>query len=222
MIRNIFRLNWIATARMNYCAGGIRAVLRLPIRVYGKLRLHLSGRIILPDTSPIPTLIIGAEHEDYHATAGCAQICVLGTWRIGGGVQIGPDCFIGVGRNASLEMGSGDCFGRNTQIHCSHRILFGQNVFAGEFYATDSTEHQIVRDGVPQPLTGEIMVGDETYMGFRVMLLKGCRIPSRSVVASGAVVTKDFCPQGEGLFLTGVPATVKSTQTRAEKDICSR
>ena len=99
-INNLFRLNWTSTARLNYRAGGWRCVLRMPIKVYGRLRLHLSGRIELPEHAIRNTLIIGSRHEDYTASAGRAEVNVQGVWRIQGIVRIGPDCFIGVAPGA--------------------------------------------------------------------------------------------------------------------------
>lgn len=220
-INNLFRLNWTSTARLNYRAGGWRCVLRMPIKVYGPLRLHLSGRIELPEHAIRNTLIIGSRHEDYTASAGRAEVNVQGVWRIQGIVRIGPDCFIGVAPGALLEIGDGCAIGRDSQIHCAHHICFGRDVFAGELYATDSTEHQLVKQGVPQPMLGEIIVGDGVYIGFRAMLLRAV-VPAHSVVASGSVVNKDFSKQGEELLLAGVPAIVKGRATYALKNVSTR
>lgn len=220
-INNLFRLNWIATARLNYRAGGLRYVLRMPIKVYGQLRLHLSGRIELPEHAIRNTLIIGSDHEDYTAFAGRAEVNVQGIWRVQGIVRIGSDSFIGVAQGALLEMGDGCAFGRDSQIHCARHICFGRDVFTGELYATDSTEHQLVKHGVPQPMLGEVIVGDGVYMGFRTMLLRAV-VPAHSVVASGAVVNKDFSKQGDELLLAGVPAIVKGRVTYALKNVSTR
>ncbi len=223
-IRNLIRLNWMATIRLNYNAGGFRAIFRMPVKVYGRLRLSsLKGKIELPLGAGRNTLIIGSEHEDYTVSAGTAQLCLEGTWRIGGLVRLGPDVFVGIGEKGLLEMGEGTFIGRNTQIHCSRRITFEENVFAGELYASDSTEHQILHQGKEKPLFGEVVVGANSYLGFRTMLLKGCHIPPCSVVASGAIVCSDFRDAGsEKLFLAGVPARIKDNYTQGVKEISAR
>ncbi len=209
-IRNLIRLNWRATCRLNYRAGGFFAVLRMPVKVFGHVRLSMDGHIELPAHAGRNTLVIGSEHEDYTASAGRAEMQIHGTWRIGGMVRIGPDCFIGVAENAVLEMGKGCHIGRDSQIHCYRRISFGNDVLAGELYATDSAAHQIVRNGEPQALTGEVVVGDKVYLGFRTMLLQGTRIPRGSVVASAAVCCKDYTLSAEeNILLAGVPAEIK-------------
>lgn len=215
-LRNLLRLNWIATARLNYHAGGLSAVLRMPVKVYGRLKLNLKGKLVLPNNAHRNTLIIGSEHEDYTATAHRAQLNLYGTWHIRGIVRLGTDSFVGIEEGALLEM-QGDCFlGRDTQIHCFNHIIFGKQVYAGELYATDSDAHPIIKDGKQQEMYGNVTIGEGTYLGFRTMLLKGTYVPPYSVVASGAVCCKDYRTLGkEKLLLAGVPANIKHTNAIA-------
>lgn len=217
-ITNILRLNWCATIAINHHIGGLKAVLHMPVKVYGPLKYNIKGRIILPNDAVRGMLEIGSEHEDYTTASGKAEMNINGQWRINGIVRIGPDSFIGVGKDGVLEMNDGSFFGRDTQIHCSNDIRFGKNVFAGEMYVTDSTEHQIITEGKEQPMTGSVHVGDGTYLGFRTILLKGCNIPPCSVVASAAVCNKDYTLEGsEQLMLAGVPASVRRKGVSALK-----
>lgn len=215
---NILSLNWSATIGLNYAIGGLSFVFRMPVKVYGKLKWHIDGKIILPANAIRNTLIIGSSHEDYTASSGRAELNIEGTWKINGIVRIGHDSFIGVKKDGVLEMGDGCMIARDSQIHCSNSIIFGDNVFAGELYATDSTEHQMIVQGEKKPMMGEVKIGDETYLGFRCMLLKGCKIPPRSVVASGAICNKDYTKSGtEKLFIAGSPAIVKANDVTALK-----
>lgn len=215
-LRNLIRLNWWATMRLNYCAGGLSTLFRMPVKVYGKLRLDLRGKLILPENAQRNTLIIGSEHEDYTATARRAQLSLFGTWKIGGCVRIGIDSYVGIAKGALLEM-QGNCFiGRDTQIHCFNHISFGEDVFAGELYVTDSDAHSIIKEGKRHEMYGEVTIGKGTYLGFRTILLKGTNIPPFSVVASGAVCCKNYRAHGhEKLLLAGVPACIKHTDTTA-------
>ena len=217
-ITNLFHINWIATVALNFKTGGAAAVFHMPIRVYGKLKWHVSGSIIVPGDAIRNTLIIGSRHEDYTNFVGKAEINIEGTWKVNGVVCIGPDSFIGVRKGALLEMGNGCMFARDTQIHCSEHIVFENDIFAGELYATDSSEHQIIKGGLKQPITEEIRVGKGSYFGFRCVLLKGCKIPPLSVVASCAVCSRDYTSYGEEkLFIAGIPATVRSQDVTAVK-----
>lgn len=218
ILRNILRLNWRATIGINRRIGGWRCVLRMPVKVYGKLLWRINGDIILPEGAIRNTLIIGSEHEDYTASAGKAELRIDGTWRIGGIVRIGHDVFVGVERGATLSIGDGSFIGRDTQIHCSHSITIEHDVFAGEAYMCDSTVHQLISNGRELQRMGEITIGHDTYLGFRTMLLKGAVIPPHSVVASGALCNKDYTAAApSAIMLAGVPATVKATGISAIK-----
>lgn len=215
---NICRLNWIATVGINYQVAGLKGIFRMPIKVYGKLKWRITGKIVLPENAIRNTLVIGSCHEDYTASAGKAELIVDGTLLINGIVRIGHDCFIGIRKGAELQIGDGCMIGRDSQIHCSNKISIGNNVFAGEMYITDSSEHQIIRNSKPLPLTGTVTIGNGTYLGYRCMLLKGCCIPPYSVVGSGAVCTRDYTDKGtEKLFIAGIPASVKDTGISAIK-----
>ena len=215
--RSVLRTNWLATLRLNYNTGGWQAVMRMPIKVYGPLKLSLGGNIILPPDMPRNTVVINSEHEDYTALSGKAELNIQGTWKLSGFLRIGPDSCIVVEKDALLETGANTYLGRDTQIHCSHRISIGDGVFAGEMYVCDSSIHQITSSGTPKSMLGDVTVGDGTYLGFRTILLKGTIIPPRSVVGSGAVCSSDYSKSGsEKLFICGNPAKVKSKEVTAK------
>lgn len=52
---------------------------------------------------------------------------------------------------------------------------------------------------------GDIIVGDDVWIGYRVVILSGIKIERGAVIAAGAVVTKDVPPYA---IVAGVPARV--------------
>jgi len=216
-ICSILHTNWLATFRLNYYAGGWKAVVRMPIRVYGSMKLSLKGEIILPQDARKNMLIINSSHEDYTASSGKTELNIQGTWRLDGPLYIGPDSCIAVDKGALLETGADIYLGRDTQIHCYHHISIGKGVFAGEMYVCDSAIHQIVSSGKEKPVYGDVAIGDEVYLGFRTMVLKGAVIPPRSVVGSGAVCIRDYSKDGaEKLLICGNPAVAKAQDVTAK------
>jgi len=189
----------------------------MPIKVYGSLKLTLSGKIVLLPDSPRNTVVINSEHEDYTAASGKAELNIQGTWKLSGFLRIGPDSCIAIEKDALLETGANTYLGRDTQIHCCHHINIGNNVFAGEIYICDSAIHQVFSSGKAKPLLGEVIIGDGTYLGFRTILLKGTVIPPGSVVGSGTVCSSDYSKKGvEKLFICGNPANVKAQDVTAK------
>ena len=79
-LRSLIHTNWLATFRLNYHAGGWKAVRLLPIRVYGPLKLKLEGKTILPPDATKNMIVIGSDHEDYTASSGKAELNIQGTW----------------------------------------------------------------------------------------------------------------------------------------------
>lgn len=216
-LHSILHTNWPATFRLNYHAGGWKAVVRMPIKVYGSLKLKLRGKILLPANAQRNMVIINADFEDYTASSGKAEVCILGTWQIDGFLRIGPDSCIYVNEGASLQFGHNIYIARDSRILCYKHITLGCDVLMGGTYVTDSSHHHIYKEGTEQPMYGDVVVGDGVYLGFRTILLKGAVIPAGSVVGSGAVCTSDFSKDGTGkLLICGNPAVVKGQDITAK------
>jgi len=216
-LRSLLNTNWQATFRLNYHAGGWKAVRRMPIRVYGPMKLTLKGEIILPSDLRKNMIVIGSDHEDYTASSGKAELNIRGTWKLDGSLRVGPDSCIVVDEGGLFEVGKDTYLGRDTQIHCCHHVCIGDGVFAGEMYVCDSSVHQIYSGGNPKPMYEKVTIGDGVYLGFRTILLKGTVIPPGSVVGSGAVCVSDYRKDGaEKLMICGNPATVKAQDITAK------
>ena len=127
-LSSILHTNWLATFRLNYHAGGWTAVRRMPIRVYGPLKLKLRGKIILPANAHRNMVVINADFEDYTASACRAEVCILGTWQIDGFLRIGPDSCIYVHDEACLHLGHNIYIARDSRILCYKHITVGSDV----------------------------------------------------------------------------------------------
>ena len=96
--------------------------------------------------------------------------------------------------------------GVGTKILCSQGITIGELcTFSWDVQLLDSDFHAITVDGVEQPSSGPITIGDRVWVGTRAVVLKGVTIGDGAVIAAGAVVTKDVPP---GAVVGGMPAKV--------------
>ncbi|MBQ7461092.1 MAG: hypothetical protein IJS63_02390 [Bacteroidaceae bacterium] len=212
-IRNIFRLNWFATCRLNYLAGGWKAVFRMPIKVYGRLKLSLRGRIELPENYIRNTLIIGEPYEDNTVSAGVAQLVLDGEWRIEGIVRIGIDCFIGIRKGGVLTIGDNVFIGRESQIRVDMSVIIQRDTIIAKSYLTDTNEHKILRDGNPIPVCRPVVIGQRGRLN-PCIVLPGTILPPDTTVGIGSLCNRDYSSDGAcRLFLAGNPARVKSTDT---------
>lgn len=111
------------------------------------------------------------------------------------------DSKISIGKNCQI------C-NRFTAVSEGEGIEIGDNVLVGSSVTVlDSDFHEIDPsrriDGNPK--TGKVVIGDNAWIGDRVMILKGTAIGKNSVVAAGAVVSGEF---PANVVIGGVPARV--------------
>lgn len=136
-------------------------------------------------------------------------------------VHLGRHCFIGradlntLGGNGRIEIGDGSIVYNGCDLLCHHNstIRIGKNVLFTRHSSAVTGGHKfedpnvaIISQGVT---TADITVEDDCWIGYRVILLPGVRVGRGSVVAAGAVVTKDLPPMS---VAGGVPARILATR----------
>jgi acetyltransferase-like isoleucine patch superfamily enzyme len=119
---------------------------------------------------------------------------------------------------AVLEIGS-RCGFTGTVIGCASNILIGDRVLCGaNVTITDTDWHPIDPRDRAAGLLGEtkaVIIGDDVWLGMNVTVLKGVEIGSRTVVASGSLVTRSL---PAGVIAAGQPARVVRTLTNEERN----
>ena len=121
---------------------------------------------------------------------------------INGRIFINTGLHICVNRGATLTIGSGGVNNHLT-LDCFSSISIGNGVGMGKGVTIrDSDGHTINgNDAISAP----IVIEDNAWIAFNATILKGVRIGCGSVVAAGAVVTRDVPPH---TLVGGVPARV--------------
>lgn len=124
--------------------------------------------------------------------------------RIGNNVNIMHDIEFGSGNNIFIGDNSG--IGARCQLNDGDNIKIGKNVLMGPEVVFYTTNHKTAKDEliIEQEFEfGEIKVGDDVWIGARVIILPGVTIGEGAVIGAGAVVTKDVEPYE---IVGGVPA----------------
>ncbi|MEP0986298.1 acyltransferase [Ekhidna sp.] len=119
--------------------------------------------------------------------------------RVKHGAEIAPDCSIG----NNSELGS--------RCLIQSNVVIGSNVIMGPDVKIYSRNHEFSNLNIPIADQGKryykTIIGDNIWLGANVIITAGVNIGSHSIIAAGAVVTKDV-PQYS--ISGGVPSKVIS------------
>ncbi len=133
-----------------------------------------------------------------------------GSVELGDRVQLYSDIIIETDDNGNLKIGDETHIQPRCQINAAKASIYiGCRVEIAPNCGFYSYNHafesgKIIRN---QLLTtqGDIFIGDDSWLGFGVIVLDGVRIGNGAVIGSGAVVTKDI---PDNAIAVGVPARV--------------
>ena len=100
---------------------------------------------------------------------------------------------------------------RGTTIWASTEIVIGNNLLTAPYsWIVDNDAHGInpAKRANKYAKTAPVKIGDNVWIGYRAMVLKGVTIGDNAVIAAGAIVTKDV-PSNS--VAAGVPARIIKT-----------
>lgn len=122
------------------------------------------------------------------------------------------------GKNVNIERGAvissklsiGSNSGVGIDCICNGEVHIGEDVMMGPECVIFSRNHRFDRVDIPMRLQGytspePCVIGNDVWIGRRVMIMPGCKIGNGVIIAAGAVVTKDV---PDYAVVGGVPARV--------------
>ena len=171
------------------------------VTVFRGTRVHNRGTLRVPSGH----LSLGSQWPDApFFSYGHLIIAPGGRFTVKGDFSIHTGMQVVVDRDASLTLGSG-YINDNVRISCFRSITIGDDVAISESVVIrDSDSHEV--EGSSREATAPIVIGDHVWIGMRATILKGVTIGDGSVVAAGAVVTRDVPPRR---LVAGVPASIR-------------
>jgi len=138
---------------------------------------------------------------------------------IGDDVSFARNCYVSPTQGHSLVIGKGTSF--NSACHVDGAVtigaqcLFSANIFiSSSHHIFDVWPSLLIREqeqrreeamALDPKLVDPVSVGEDCWVGWNAVILKGVRIGRGAVVAANAVVTKDVSPYS---VVGGVPARV--------------
>ena len=169
-------------------SAGVGARLRFGAEVFGPGAIHVGDRVLLSARcrlhawTPTDEIVIGDACE----VSPYAQLLSYGGW-----IRLGRNCTV---HEFSVLYGQGGLeIGDNVRI-AAHVVMIPEN------HAFDDVSRPIYEQGLTRR---GIVIEDDVWVGAGVRILDGVRVGKGSVLAAGAVVTRDVAPLS---VMGGVPA----------------
>lgn len=109
--------------------------------------------------------------------------------------------------NSRIVIGARTAFSNNVSVIACLGVYIGADCLIGDMVSVvDSDFHGLSpEDRKEQGKSAPVTIGDNVWLGARVMVLKGVTIGSGSLIGAGSVVTRDIPPR---CLAAGSPARV--------------
>lgn len=122
----------------------------------------------------------------------------------------GPKIAIGKNARFSRKVTIGNKSGIGEKCEILGKVQIGDNVLMGPECVIYTVNHNYIKKStliMDQGVTEEdpVFIGNDVWIGRRVMILPGCRIGDGAVIAAGSIVTKDV---PDYAVVGGVPAKI--------------
>lgn len=112
-----------------------------------------------------------------------------------------------------IKIGDNCCFGAENHITSSNKIIIGNGLLTGKRVtisdnnhgSTDMQDLRLPPEERPVVSKGEIIIGDNVWIGENSIILAGVTIGEGAVIAAGSIVTKNVPPY---TVVAGNPAKI--------------
>ena len=115
--------------------------------------------------------------------------------------------------NASITIGNHCSIGEYNHITACNKITIGNGLLTGRYVIISDNSHGELSEDESEIIPvkrnlkskGEVVIGNNVWLGDKVAVLSGVRIGNNVIVAANAVVTKDI---PDNCVAAGVPAKI--------------
>lgn len=208
------RLNLIKTLYLNFKALPFKTAIKLPICIYGPVKIYwLKGKIEINTPNIFRGMIkLGKNNEFFNGVDSSAFIDLEKGSRIifDGPCAISNNYKIRVSSNATLHFGSYTFFGSSIKFICTDSISIGHHsrcAYESQFADTNSHFVYNSKNNSTTRRNGPIDIGAFNWIGNRTSVNKGTKTKEHTIVCANSLLNKDFSTIKEGnQMLGGTPA----------------
>lgn len=123
------------------------------------------------------------------------------------GIKIGSGSNIHMWANffypPGIVVGEDTKIGDHAFLDGRAKLTIGNHVDIASYVMVYNSQHDVEKEDFSDAIYGEVVIGDYVFIGPRVIILPGVKIGQGSIIAAGAVVTKDVEPYK---IVGGIPA----------------
>lgn len=212
-LREILKTNVLKTIILNFKTQPLKVAVRLPILVYGKIKIkNLTGRIVIDNSVKIRFGLIrfGGNHEVVVSSNEPTVLLVKGSLIFHGSAFFGQGVKIIVWNKGKIEFGNNFSLGSNGHVVSFRSMEFGKNcliswgcnIFDTDFHFISDTESNEVKDNC-----GAVSIGNDTWIGSHVTILKNCLFPDNIIIGSNSLCSGNYKNKVEiNSIIAGNPA----------------
>lgn len=170
---------------------------KLPIFVYGKMKIEGHGQVVI--NGPLCKGLINIGVPDYLAVSNDPSLFYnYGTITFNGRFTSSYSTTICAHHKlgpATIEFGDNIIMGIKTSFQAFANIKVGNNArIAHRTQVYDTNFHYIIDTltGNVPPITAPVHIGNNCWIGNHSNIMKGCILPDGVIVASGSLANKDY------------------------------
>ena len=117
---------------------------------------------------------------------------MLQIFKSGGNILIGNNCFIGenskIWSQEKIVIGNNVLISHNVNIHDTNSHPLNSLERKQDFHKIINEGYSLINSNI---ITGPVNIGNNVWIGFNCIILKGVIIGEGAIIASGSVVTKN-------------------------------
>lgn len=183
-LQKVLSLSWFKTLYFNFRFFRFGEAIRFPVLVFNGVKLiKLDGHIRFD--CPLQSGLV-------HFKKG-GSVHLSGTMVFKGSARFGERSGIYIAPNATMTIGDNFIINGSAGINCNKGITFGNNcLISWDVNILDTDFHKIYQHQSVINPDEEIEIGDDVWIGFRTIIMKGTKIGNKIVIGSGSLLNKSY------------------------------
>lgn len=206
----LYHFHLIKTLWANFKLLPFRQAIFCPFVIYNKTQVKLSRSSMKLNVPPRFGLIKWGFQNDWQTSKYQPSLLMMvnGKLIINGSSIIAPGVTVRI-HEGCLSLGEHSFIGGGCKVLSNNNIAIGSNcILAFNCVVCDTDFHYMEHDGKIKNSCGNIILGDNCWIGNYTTIMRGAILPSHTTVGSKSYVNKDFSATEPGSILIGTPARI--------------